>query len=89
MTIHAWFTSFLKKRSQCLVHVVIDGVGSDKVHVNMDMGFPQGTVIGPLLFLPYISMISKLPNEALYSSTCSGIYFFKLYNGILCHNSNM
>ena len=45
-----WISSFLKTRYQ---RVVVDGAHSDWVHV--DSGVPQGTVWGPLLFLPHIN----------------------------------
>ena len=44
--LHTWLTSFLKNRSQC---VAVDGAYSEEVHV--DSGVPQGTVLGPILFL--------------------------------------
>ena len=43
-----WIRSFLKDRNQ---QVVIDGATSDKVQVVS--GVPQGTVLGPLLFLMF------------------------------------
>ena len=36
--IHSWITNFLKHRQQC---VVIDGVSSEHVHV--ELGVPQGS----------------------------------------------
>jgi len=44
--LHRWLQSFLSDRTQ---HVVIDGVSSTKTKVVS--GVPQGTVLGPLLFL--------------------------------------
>ena len=48
---HQWITSFLTHRTQ---RVIMDGATSEKAPVLS--GVPQGTVLGPFLFLLFISL---------------------------------
>ena len=62
-----WFTSYLSNRSQ---RVSMDGVLSEKF--NLDCGVPQGSCLGPLLFVIYSSRLfltieKHLPNVHCYA----------------------
>ena len=62
-----WIASFLQGRTQ---EVVLEGVHSRPLPV--DSGVPQGTVLGPLLFLVYINDITKGINSSirLFADDC-------------------
>ena len=48
-----WFGSYLSGRRQC---VAVDGVVSEFEEVNC--GVPQGSILGPVLFLCYVNDMS-------------------------------
>ena len=61
-----WFSDYLKDRSQS---VVIDGIASERLPVTS--GVPQGSLIGPLLFVIFINdlpdVIDVQTSTALYA----------------------
>ena len=65
--IHKWISAFLTQRKQ---QVVIDGISSTSCSV--DSGVPQGTVLGPLLFLCHINdlPLSVSSQVRLFADDC-------------------
>ena len=64
---HEWIRQWLTTRKQ---RVVLDGEASSEVHV--DSGVPQGTVLGPLMFLLYVNDIGEGVNSEvkLFADDC-------------------
>ena len=67
VVIWQWISNFFKKRKQC---VVVDGVSSGLVDV--DSGVPQGTVLGPILFLLHINDLPSIVSSKvrLFADDC-------------------
>ena len=57
----SWLSSYLSRRKQ---HVIVNGECSHSTYVLS--GVPQGSVLGPLLFLIYIDTITSLPLSEAY-----------------------
>ena len=55
-----WFASYLSNRSQ---KVTVHGVLSDRFGI--DFGVPQGSCLGPLLFVIYSSKVFNIVNKHL------------------------
>ena len=71
VTSTSWFKSYLSGREQC---VEVDGVRSDFLPINC--GVPQGSILGPQLFLLYINdlSISVTCNLSLYADDSALIF---------------
>jgi hypothetical protein len=63
--LHAWFTNYLTNRNQ---RVILDGETSPWLQVTS--GVPQGSILGPLIFLLYINDLPDILSE----STLCGIF---------------
>ena len=64
-----WFQSYLSDRQQ-----LVDVSGTLSSHANISCGVPQGSILGPLLFLIYVNdMSSAVSNNLLLYADDSAI----------------
>ena len=73
---HRWFSSYLKDRSQ-----FVEYLSSRSEVRNVSCGVPQGSILGPLLFLLYVNDITSVCNE------CDPILFAD-DTTLIFHNTN-
>ena len=70
-----WFPSYLRNRKQ-----LVSVNNSDSEFVTMNTGVPQGSILGPLLFLVYVNDLtrsSKLASFILYADDTNLFFFLK------------
>ena len=79
-TLHAWLTDYLKNRS---LKVILNERESGVKRINA--GVPQGSILGPLLFIIFIDDISQdLKNQSiLYADDANIMSFIKSSEDIL------
>ena len=73
-----WFTSYLSDRKQ---RVVAEGMESS--WLNVSSGVPQGSILGPMLFLLFINDMPKVVSSSKLSLFADDA---KCYRKVLSHN---
>ena len=75
-TVNSWFQSYLNGRQQ---KVTIDGVSSQ--YQTITCGVPQGSILGPLLFLLYINDMHRAVKHSI-------VHHFADDTNLLCSDKN-
>ena len=65
-----WVKSYLSKRNQ---YVEIDGICSDKKQIVC--GVPQGSILGPILFLLYINDMANVSDKLRFILFADDTFF--------------
>lgn len=72
-----WFKSFLQNRTQ---FTFVNGISSTPIETKC--GVPQGTVLGPLMFIMYINDIAKIVNKSSLKLFADDSNLFVVANNI-------
>ena len=77
---HDWFRNYLKNRKQ---YVYINEISSERLSISC--GVPQGSILGPLLFLIYVNDLASVSKHAitiLFADDTNLIYNGTTYNNL-------
>jgi hypothetical protein len=76
-----WFSSYLKERPQFVNFKNVNSI-SDKIVC----GVPQGSILGPLLFIVYMNDLASIPNRPdmiLFADDTNLLYQHKNFNSLI------
>jgi len=79
-----WFKSYLSGRTQ---YVDLDGKTSEII--DMELGVPQGSILGPILFLIYINDVNKSDPTAFFTKFADDTTVVQSGNNLLEATENM